>query len=120
MAHFEWKVCHERRSVSHRQTVDQLAHLFLKGYSSTVSVTLEIPSEVVDSVRVPPQEVEARLRLELAVALYAQNLLSGGKAATLAGIDRWQWEDVLASRHIERHYDDDAVTDDLAYGQGRR
>lgn len=85
-----------------------------------MSVTLEIPADVVESVRVPPQEVEARLRLELAVALYTQQLLSGGKAATLAGLTRWQWEDLLAHRQIARHYGDEELTADAAYGQDRR
>jgi uncharacterized membrane protein len=35
-----------------------------------MSVTLEIPAEIVESVRVPPQELEERLRLELALALF--------------------------------------------------
>ena len=85
-----------------------------------MSVTLEIPAEIVERLRVPPQEVEARLRLELAVALYCQQLLSGGKAATLAGLTRWQWEDLLAHRHLARHYGEAELTADAAYGQGRR
>jgi predicted HTH domain antitoxin len=85
-----------------------------------MSVTLEIPADVVESVRVPPQEVETRLRLELAVALYTQQLLSGGKAATLAGVTRWEWEDLLAHRQITRHYDDEDAATDMAYGQGGR
>ena len=69
-----------------------------------MSVTLEIPADVLSSVRVPPQEVEARLRLELALALYAQNLLASGKACSLAGLTRLEWEAVLGLRAIPRHY----------------
>ena len=83
-------------------------------------MTLEISSEMIESVRVPPQEMEARLRLELAVALYSQKLLSDGKAATLAGLSRWQWDEILASRQVVRHYDATDVITDVAYGQGRR
>ena len=63
-----------------------------------MSVTLEIPADVLSSMRVPPQEVEERLRLELAVALYAQNLLASGKACSLAGLTRLEWETVLGQR----------------------
>jgi hypothetical protein len=35
-----------------------------------MSVTLEVSTEVTQAMRLPPPEVEARLRLELAVGLY--------------------------------------------------
>jgi hypothetical protein len=39
-----------------------------------VSVTLEIPETVCQAVRLPPPELQDRLRLELAAALYAQQV----------------------------------------------
>lgn len=33
-------------------------------------LTLEVPQEVVEAVKLPPAEVEAELRKELALALY--------------------------------------------------
>lgn len=77
-----------------------------------MSVTLEIPADVLSSVRVPPQEVEARLRLELAVALYSQNLLASGKACALAGLTRLEWEAVLGKRAIPRHYGEADMAED--------
>jgi len=49
-----------------------------------VAINLCIPESVVRGLRLPEEEIEARLRLELAVALYAQRVLSYGKAAELA------------------------------------
>ena len=49
-----------------------------------MSLTLEISDEVSSALRLPPSEAEARLRLELAISLYAQQILSLGKAAELA------------------------------------
>jgi predicted HTH domain antitoxin len=82
-----------------------------------MSVTLEIPPDIVQSVRVPPQEVESRLRLELAIALYTQNLLSSGKACALAGLTRSEWEATLGKRQVHRHYSDADLVEDLGYGQ---
>ncbi len=78
-----------------------------------MSVTLEISADVVSSVRIPPQEMEARLRLELAVALYSQNLLASGKACTLAGLTRLEWDDVLGKRAIPRHYSEADLAEDF-------
>ena len=85
-----------------------------------MSVTIEIPTEIVQSVRVPPQEVEERLRLELAVALYSQNLLSSGKACALARLTRWQWEELLSQRRVPRHYSEADLAEDLDHGQRRQ
>ncbi len=84
-----------------------------------MSVTLEIPAEIAASMRVPPQEVEKRLRLELAIALYSQKLLSSGKACALAGMTRWQWDELLGERQVPRHYTSTELNEDL-HGNGRQ
>lgn len=82
-----------------------------------MSVTLEIPDDVSQAMRVPPQELEARLRLELAVALYAQQVLSLGKAAHLAGLTRFEMNSVLARRNVPMHYSAQELADDAAYAR---
>ena len=84
-----------------------------------MSVTLEIPADIASSVRVPPQEMEARLRLELAVALYSQNLLASGKACALAALTRVEWENVLGNRAIPRHYSEADLAEDLDHANSR-
>jgi predicted HTH domain antitoxin len=78
---------------------------------------LEIPPEILQSLKVPPQEVEERLRLELALTLYSQKLLSSGKACALAGLSRWAWEEVLGKRHIPRHYSEEDLAEDLRHAK---
>ena len=78
---------------------------------------LEIPESVAHSIRLPASEVEPRLRAELAVALYAQRILSFGKAAELAGLSRFAFSDLTADRGIARHYTDDDLSDDLQYAR---
>jgi predicted HTH domain antitoxin len=82
-----------------------------------MSVTLEIPADILSSVRIPPQEMEARLRLELAVALYSQNLLASGKACALAGLTRLEWENVLGKRAVPRHYGEADLAEDVSHAQ---
>jgi len=57
-------------------------------------LSLEVPSEVVDAVKLPPAEVEEELRKELALALYQRGVLALGKARILARMTRWQFEQI--------------------------
>lgn len=45
---------------------------------------LSIPESIIQSIRLPENRIEAELIKELALALYAQDLLSFGKARELA------------------------------------
>jgi predicted HTH domain antitoxin len=58
---------------------------------------LDIPESIASSRRLPASEIEARLRTELALALYAQAILPFGKATELAGVSRFSFAE-LASK----------------------
>ncbi len=83
-----------------------------------MSVTLTIPDSIMQGLRVPEAEAEGRLLMELAVALYAGDLLSFSKAAELAGRDRFLLADILAKRGIPRHYGEEELAEDLQYVRG--
>jgi predicted HTH domain antitoxin len=83
-----------------------------------MSITLQVPDSVARSLRLPENEVEERLRCELALSLYAQGILSFGKATELATLTRFQFADLVARRGIPRHYGQDELAEDLAYGRG--
>jgi predicted HTH domain antitoxin len=83
-----------------------------------MSITLQVPDSVARSLRLPENEAEERLRCELALSLYAQSILSFGKATELAAISRYQFADLVARRGIPRHYGSDELAEDLAYGRG--
>jgi predicted HTH domain antitoxin len=83
-----------------------------------VSITLNIPDSVIRSLRVPEGEVEERVRMELAITLYAQQLLSFGKAAELANLSRFLFADLVTQRGIPRHYGPEELAEDLAYANG--
>ena len=83
-----------------------------------MSITLQVPDSVARSLRLPQGEAEERLRCELAAALYAQEILSFGKAAELAGTSRYQFAELVTRRGIPRHYGQEELAEDLAYGRG--
>jgi predicted HTH domain antitoxin len=82
-----------------------------------VTFHLDIPESVATSLRLPVPEVEQHLRSELAIALYAQGILPFGKACELAGVSRYAFADVIASRDIPRHCTEDDLNLDNAYAR---
>lgn len=82
-----------------------------------MTVRLDIPESVAESLKLPAHEVETRLRVELALALYAQGILSLGKASELAGLERLAFGELLEQRDIPRHYSEDDLTQDVDYAR---
>jgi len=64
------------------------------------------------SLRLPEGEAEQRLRSELAVALYAQGILSFGKSSEPASLSRYHFGDLVARRGIPRHYGEAELAED--------
>lgn len=58
------------------------------------------------------------MRKELAVTLYARQLLSLGKARQLAGLSRRDFEALLGERRVPRHYSEEDLEEDLDYAFG--
>jgi predicted HTH domain antitoxin len=83
-----------------------------------MSIQLHIPDSISQALRLPTADQEQQLLVELAVALYAQGVLSFGKARELAQMDRHAFGQLLGKRHIVRHYSPQDLQDDVAYGRG--
>ena len=64
------------------------------------SVKLEIPEEILEEARISPNERESTLLRELAVHLYARELLPKAAARKLSGMDRIAVDDLLGQRGI--------------------
>lgn len=84
------------------------------------ALKLEISEEILRALKIPPRDVEEELRKELALALYERGVLSLGKARQLAGMTRWQFEELLGQRKVSRHYTEEDLAEDLTYAQGDR
>ena len=76
----------------------------------TATSIVEVPRDVLDAARLSVSDV----KVELAVALYAQGRLSIGKARELANLSLWEFRQLLATRRIESHYDEADLADDVA------
>lgn len=81
------------------------------------TLKLEIPEEILQSVKLPPGELQEELRKELALALYQREVLSLGKARQLAAMTRWQFQELLGERKISRHYTDKDFAEDVTYAR---
>lgn len=82
-----------------------------------MGLSLQVPDSVAQAMRLPGKRLPERLLLELAVTLYAQELLPLGKARELAGMTRQEFGHILGQRGIERHYGKDELEDDLVYAR---
>lgn len=82
-----------------------------------MSLQISIPDSILQAIRLPEQRIEQELLYELAVSLYAQNLLSFGKARELAQLSKYAFGQLLAQRGIVRHYETEELEDDLAYAR---
>ncbi len=82
-----------------------------------MSLTLDIPDDVAQALRFPPTEVQAELRKELAVALYARGALGFGKARELTGLTKGEFSEVLGQRGVARHYGEQDLAADLSYAR---
>jgi|GEM_PF-271243 len=64
-------------------------------------MSLVIPDEIIQATRL----TAAELTQELAVALFQRGKLTLGHSSHLAGMNQWQFQQLLASRRIPIHYD---------------
>jgi predicted HTH domain antitoxin len=76
--------------------------------------TLMIPDELLHSADMTTQE----MAVELAIALYQREKVTIEQASRLAGIDRIEFQRVLASRDLYLTLDVDDLEQDIATLQG--
>ena len=63
-------------------------------------MSIVIPDEIIQATRL----TAAELQQELAVALFQREKLTLGQASRLAGMNQWQFQQLLGSRDIPVHY----------------
>ena len=72
-------------------------------------MSLVIPDEILQATRMSAAE----LSQEIAVLLFQKDKLTLGQASRLAGLSQWQFQHLLASRHLPVHYDVAEFEEDL-------
>jgi len=80
-------------------------------------MNLKIPQSVFIALKIPDEEKESILSLELALALYQRGILSFGKARELAHMSKVEFHNLLGKRKISRHYTLENFQEDLTYGK---
>lgn len=78
-------------------------------------LTISVAEEILDAAKLPPAVREKEILKELALALYARDILSLGKARSLAKMTRWEFEELLCQRKIIRHYTEEDLEEDIQY-----
>ncbi len=81
-------------------------------------VTLNIPDEILETIKVPKNQAEKQLLKEMGFLLYSRGFTSMGIARKLAGITKWEFIEGLAEREIQRHYSEKDLEEDINYAKG--
>ncbi len=77
--------------------------------TSAKRVVIEVP----EGLRIPPGELEERLRIELTLRLYEKGIASLGQARRIAGLTKWDFLELLAREGIPLHYGEEELKEDL-------
>jgi predicted HTH domain antitoxin len=80
---------------------------------------IEIPDSIAQAMRLPLSDQKQQLLIELAVALYARDILSFGKARELAGLSKYEFGLHLGRRGIHRRCGAEELQDDSTYTRGQ-
>ena len=72
-------------------------------------IVVELP----ETVKLPEDEIEARVKVELAIRLYERGILSFGQARKLAGLSKWEFLEILAREGKGIPYDEEELENDL-------
>jgi len=78
-----------------------------------MSVTLELPDDIGFRLLDDPEHAEPDIRRELAIALYREGKLPPGRAAQLAGMDRWDFEKLLVERQVPMPWTKENVENEM-------
>jgi predicted HTH domain antitoxin len=81
--------------------------------------TIQIPEDVVDSIKIPRKDIDKLLKLELALALYQKEAIFLGKARKLADVSKWEFLEELGRKKITRHYTERELKEDLKFAKSR-
>lgn len=77
--------------------------------------TIEIDEDVYEALKIPEKERSQAVKQELAISLYARDILSFGKARALAELSPQRFHELLGEREISRHYTEAELAEDLEY-----
>ncbi len=81
-----------------------------------MTLSIEIPDDILQTAKLPPDRAKEEITKEMAFSLYQRKIISMGNARKLAGLDKWAFIEGLAERGIERHYTEQELEEDIRHG----
>ena len=78
---------------------------------------VEIPEDILTTIKIPKMELERTLKIELAIVLYQRGAISLGNARKLAGLSKWEFLEELGRRKTSRHYTKKELGEDLTFAK---
>jgi len=82
---------------------------------SFTTIQLNIPTEVLYAARIRRGDIQREVLERLALSFYMDGSLSFGQAARLAGLDYWQFSDLLVQTKTPYGYDVEDLESDLRH-----
>ena len=82
-----------------------------------MSVTIDIPDNILHTIKLPQSQIKNKLTQEIAFTLYERKLTSMGNARELANLSKWEFIEGLAERGIQVHYDEHEMNEDITYAK---
>ena len=79
----------------------------------TVTINMELPKDVLLAADISEVSASAEIRKLLALYMFKERLLSFGKAAELAGMDKLAFMELAGSKCVSLNYDADDYQEDL-------
>ena len=81
------------------------------------SISLNIPEDIILSLKIPKDKIHEELLKELAITLYERHILSFGKSRELAKMSKWEFHDELGRRKTPRHYSEKDLEEDIKFAR---
>jgi len=78
-----------------------------------LEVKIIIPESIKSSLKIPPDEIDKRLKIELAIRLYEKGIASFGVARRIAELSKWEFIEILTRERIPIHYSEIDLQEDL-------
>ena len=85
-----------------------------------MSLTLDLPDDIGIRLLNDPEHAEPDVRRELAIALYRAGKLPPGRAAQVAGMDRWDFEKLLFESQVPFPRSDESILEEVHDALRRR
>ena len=78
-----------------------------------LEVKIIIPEPIKSSLKIPPDEIDKRLKIELAIRLYEKGIASFGVARRIAELSKWEFIEILTRERIPIYYSEIDLQEDL-------